>query len=550
MMKPIAFLFCSLALTASLAAQSDSSVTDTTGTVDTTPLDSSPVDAAAADEAAITISDADMLSRISLLADDSMRGRDTPSRELEKTAEWIASEFERMGLQPAGDNGGFIQRYGVVRSQWDVVESSGSMSGPSDIELVMGRDFLVVPHTRLNQRTGSFSGDLLLVQAPRDQRPFIPDSIDLEGKIIVTYHGRLPSGDNPIIPYDKRWSERGAAGVIWVMRVPEERFGLLIQAWNRSETTHERAGEHAPFVFVKDAALKDPLEEWGFDLRDLEDEANDLGEVIIRSLSGLSATFDIRRRIFKRDTPPNVVGILPGSDPDLKFEYVLYSAHMDHVGMVGRGIQCPRGDDDKDRICNGADDNASGTAAIMEIAEAFSSLPTAPRRSLVFLLVSGEEKGLWGSRAYVEEPAVPLRQTVADLNVDMIGRNWQDTIVVLGRPHSTLGSTLDSVAARHPELGLQVVDDLWPDQKFFLRSDHYNFAVRGIPILFFMNGDHEDYHKPSDEVDKIDIDKAARVARLMFYVGLEVANAGPRPEWDPEWYDRVVLDPVETSSSN
>lgn len=230
---------------------------------------------------------------------------------------------------------------------------------------------------------------------------------------------------------------------------------------------------------------------------------------------------------------PNVVGVLRGSDPALRDQYVVYSAHMDHVGM-----RAP--DASGDSIWNGADDNASGTVAVMEVAEAMASLPTPPRRSIIFLLVSGEERGLWGSAWYADHPTVPASRIVANLNADMVGRNWSDTIVAIGKEHSDLGQTLERVNAAHPELGMTAIDDLWPEQNFYGRSDHYNFALKGVPILFFFNGVHDDYHGRDDEVDRIDADKAARITRLLFYLGLEIANADDRPEWNPDSYREIV----------
>ena len=231
-------------------------------------------------------------------------------------------------------------------------------------------------------------------------------------------------------------------------------------------------------------------------------------------------------------TAPNAVGILEGGDPQLKNEYVVFSAHMDHVG-IRRAI-------DGDSIYNGADDDASGTIAVVEAAEAFASLNPRPRRSLIFLLVSGEEKGLWGSEYFSEKPTVPIERIVANLNADMVGRNWRDTIVVIGKEHSDLGTTLNRVNQQHPELNMTAIDDIWPNQRFYFRSDHYNFARKGVPILFFFNGTHADYHRPSDEVDKIDGEKASRIVKLMFYLGLDIANADQRPVWNPDSYRQIV----------
>jgi hypothetical protein len=227
---------------------------------------------------------------------------------------------------------------------------------------------------------------------------------------------------------------------------------------------------------------------------------------------------------------PNSVGILPGTDPALRDEYIVVSAHMDHVGVNGAYV--------KDSIWNGADDDASGTAGVLALAEAFAQAP--PKRSIIFLTVSGEEHGLWGSSWFVGHPPVPIDRIVADLNLDMIGRNWKDSIVVIGIEHSDLGATVAKVAAAHPELGIATMPDPWPHENFFGRSDHYNFARRGVPALFFFNGVHEDYHEPSDSPDKIDAEKESRVVRLIYYVGLWVANAPVRPKWNPDSFRKIV----------
>jgi Zn-dependent M28 family amino/carboxypeptidase len=199
-------------------------------------------------------------------------------------------------------------------------------------------------------------------------------------------------------------------------------------------------------------------------------------------------------------------------------------------------------DESGDSIFNGADDDASGTVAVMEVAQAVASLPIAPRRSMIFLLVSGEERGLWGSEYYADNPSVPVDRIVAGLNADMVGRNWPDTIVAIGKEHSDLGATLERVNGAHPEIGMTAIDDLWPEERFYFRSDHYNFARKGVPILFFFNGTHDDYHGLDDEPGRIDAEKAARIARLLFHLGVDVANADARPRWHPESYERIVTD--------
>lgn len=211
----------------------------------------------------------------------------------------------------------------------------------------------------------------------------------------------------------------------------------------------------------------------------------------------------------------NTIGWIEGSDPAFRSDYIVFSAHMDHLG-VGPPVQ-------GDAIYNGADDNASGTAAILELAEAFGRFGVQPRRSLVFIAFSAEELGLVGSRWYVDHPTFPLENTFANVNVDMIGRNWRDTIVALRSPEE-LGETAERVAEDHPELGLEVIDDPWPNLSLLSRSDQWSFIRKGVPALFFTSGLHIDYHTPLDEADRLDYEKTERVTRLLFFLALELAG--------------------------
>jgi Zn-dependent M28 family amino/carboxypeptidase len=171
---------------------------------------------------------------------------------------------------------------------------------------------------------------------------------------------------------------------------------------------------------------------------------------------------------------------------------------------------------------------------VIEIAEAFAALTDKPARSVMFVLVSGEEKGLLGSAAFVQNPPVPTTQMVANINIDMVGRNAPDTVVAIGQDYTSLGPTVQSVARRHADLRLVVAPDLWPEEQLFFRSDHFSFAVKQVPAIFFTAGLHEQYHKPSDEANLIDNDKVARVAQLLFRVAHELARTPAKPQWTPE----------------
>ena len=244
---------------------------------------------------------------------------------------------------------------------------------------------------------------------------------------------------------------------------------------------------------------------------------------------GLSGAFGgefvQRYPVSSTEQSPNVGGLLEGSDSRLRAEVVVFVAHFDHIGPTFPRGTCPV--TGADTVCNGANDNASGTAAVLELAEAFAGMEPLPKRSLLFLAVSGEEHGLWGSQYFVAHPPVPAGNIVAALDMDMIGRNAQDSIFVGGLYLSTLGDRALAMATVHREEGLRLA---YIGQG---GSDDVSFASGGIPSLMFFNGLHADYHKPSDTVDRLDPELAARVTRLVFHLGLDVANAPGRPQWKP-----------------
>jgi Zn-dependent M28 family amino/carboxypeptidase len=220
-------------------------------------------------------------------------------------------------------------------------------------------------------------------------------------------------------------------------------------------------------------------------------------------------------------TAPNAGAVLEGSDPTLKSQYVVVIAHMD-----GKGVGVPV---NGDSIYNGADDNASGTAAVLEMAEEFAGTDPHPRRSVLFLVVSGEEHGLWGTYAYLANPTVPVANIVAVLNFDMISRNSPDSVFGSGMDGSTLGDRLLEVVAAHPEEPMVFTPGPTGG------SDQVPFWERGVPFVMFFAGLNPDYHTPVDEVGRIDATKAARVTRMAFYLALRIAGDDARPAWKPGW---------------
>jgi Zn-dependent M28 family amino/carboxypeptidase len=487
-------------------------------------------DGAGARAAAASIAADDISRRIAVIAHDSMRGRPTPSPELDQVAAYIAGEFRRFGLKPLGDSGSFLQRYDIELVRVDTSRSGIAVAGGPTFRV--GRD-AAIPLTRVVE--GSASGPAVVVSGAGD--PARLDVQRLRGGVALAIVPAAPGG-----------GVSGAGNLLIGALVRSEAAAVIIVApvsdsvWASYRTVLERttlrpswertAGK--PLLLVRDPTIAPLLSEYGVSVAAARRDA----ALRIRDVPSLRLTVSVTQRAASRASAPNVVGLLEGADPALGQEYLVYSAHMDHVGVPSSGLGCRA--QGADSICNGADDDASGTVAVIEAAEAFSRLRPRPRRSIIFLTVSGEERGLWGSEYFVSRPPVPIGRIVANLNVDMVGRNWRDTIAAIGKEHSDLGATLERVAAAHPELAMTVIDDIWPEERFYFRSDHYNFARAGVPALFFFNGVHEDYHRPSDHAGKIDAEKEARIVKLLFYLGLEIANAADRPKWRPESYRQIV----------
>jgi Peptidase family M28 len=471
--------------------------------------------------AAATITPADVARRIGIIADDSMMGRDTPSRGLDMTAHYVADQFKRFGLKPGGDSGGWFQHYPITRRRLDLAtsqvvfavgatadtatlaRSARLVSGPAPAPL-SGPVFLV-----RGELTAETAGQLALkdkvVLYPLDFTKPMPESVSQAIRIM-----RLA----------------GSRAIILLSNLDSASFADRIPRNTPERTAAEVERPIAPVIEVQERAVARALGAAGVD-----PAAVRTGRPVYRDVKGLDIRVSLTDSVLSSRAAPNTVGILEGSDPVLKREFLVFSAHMDHIGIT-RG--------QPDSINNGADDDGSGTVGVVELAEAFSRTGARPKRSIIFLTVSGEEKGLWGSRYFTEHPVVPLAKVVADLNIDMIGRNWPDTVVAIGKEHSDLGATLDRVNAHHKELGMTAIDDIWPEERFYFRSDHYNFARKGVPILFFFSGVHPDYHRVTDSPDKINSEKESRILKLLFYLGQDIANASTRPAWKPASYKEIV----------
>ena len=453
---------------------------------------------------------------ITFLASDELAGRDTPSPGLETAASYLVEALQEAGVDPAGESGTFIQRFPYTRTA--MVTASRQVNyrlAGSTRELEYARDYYVIP--------GQMSAaNAEVVFGGPASRPSAGVAQIVDGKVVffTTVGNPIVGTGEDLLTAFQAAAEGRAAAVVLLLDETQEPDSITDMA---SGLQGAGLATPLPIVGLSPASGAALMVEVGLDLATLRESppANAI------SLDGItmnvSAPFEVSEH-----TPPNVVGVVRGSDPELRDEYIVYSAHFDHVGV---GIP----DEAADSIYNGADDNASGTSVLLETAAAFAALDVPPARSVIFLAVSGEEKGLLGSQHYSENPTVPIEEILMNINLDMVGRSHPDTVIGIGRQYTNLGPLTDRVLREHPDLGFTVIEDPKPEEQGFFRSDHLNFVNKDIPAIFFSAGfDHEDYHKPSDEVELINVEKAARVGRMVFHLGALVASGTVDPEWTEE----------------
>ncbi len=457
------------------------------------------------------ITAADVRQRVALLAADSLRGRDTPSAGLEQAARYIAKEFGRLGLRPAGDSG-YIQRYAIVRSRFIAESSSVTVAGPVPRRWRVGRDVYWLPSSGLAPRDLAGRA-VVLVGVPADSlRAFA--GTDLRGAVLIQL-----ADDRTDRPGTPLWLLRaaaraGAVACILVRNLPSQEFRASMTELATPRLVRPGAEAFAPFpvLQMQDATLGTYLAELGVAAAGSRPVPDTVEQIV---LPETLVRLHLVERVLSRRSAPNVLAVLPGADSSVAAQYVALAAHIDALG-VGRKIG-------GDSIYNGADDDASGTAAVLEVAEALAHGPP-PRRSVLFVLFSGTERGFWGSDYYVSRPTVPLSRLVAFLNVESISRNLPDSVAVLGKARSWLGAAADSAAARHPELGVTAVGDLWPREGYFEQSDQRLFVQRGVPSLFFFNGVHGALHAPWDDIRVVNAESAARITRYLGELVRELAN--------------------------
>jgi hypothetical protein len=481
-----------------------------------------------------TISEADFRAKLGALAHDSTRGRETPSLELERATEWVAAHFRAAGLRPEGDAGSYLQRFQLRHTQLDSLTTVS----------VSGREFSVTwtLGSEITHAVGGLPVELdavplvLLAGIPADTlRPF--GDVSVQGAAILHVIAPDQLRGSLLNPVHIRANAEGAVAHIVAIELPAERWTQLVRGSfpDRWEVVGvaARDGDRRLSVFgLQLGAASDLLRAVGEDPTTL---TKPTGQGV-RPLNGFAISVTPHYTVVQEPTVANVVGVLEGSDPNLREEAIVFTSHMDHVGVIP-GRCRPSEVVSADSVCNGADDNASGTVGVIELAEAYAALPSRPARTLIFAAMTAEERGLCGSRFYVDHPVVPLDRTTAVINLDMIARNPRDTVGFLGKDYTSLGALIDSLIHEHPELHLMPTEHAGR----YGGSDHYPFAQRGVPALFFFSGEHDDLHTAADNPERADAEQAARIVQLAFLVGLEVANAVDRPIWDPEARKDIVV---------
>lgn len=498
-----------------------------------------------------TISAAQMRDYLTFIASDEMEGRATPSRGLDTAAKFIATMLSRWGVKPGGDDGTYFQKIAMSARR---ISPEGASAAVTGRKLVYGEDY----YTRSSSSAGTVTGTLVYAGDGWMVKATGADAfkgVDVKGKIVVINMaggrraGRLQgkSGEDWADP-ETYAKSRGAVGVLY-LAAENSNWAMLRRLNDQVRFGVDKFEDNpsAPDAGMPTLVLKSSTAAQIF-----AGEASEASELYKSFAAGKSASaFDLKpEKTFAFTTTvetvhamsQNVVGIVEGSDPALKSEYVGVSAHYDHIGVTETPVN-------GDRVYNGADDDGSGTVGVLSIAEAASRAARHPKRSLLFIWHMGEERGLWGSRYFTMFPTVPLKQVSSLINIDMIGRSRKDgdtnpankeltgpnAIYVIGA--TMMSSELDSLCRKvndnYLKLGYDFkYDDPKDPNGFFFRSDHVNYARQGIPILFYFDGVHEDYHRLGDEVSKIDFDKMEHVTRTIYQTLWELANLHERVKLD------------------
>lgn len=494
-------------------------------------------------EMANTITSSELKNYLTVISSDDFEGRETGTEGQRKAAKYIAEQFKMMGLPTVGEDDSHFQNIAFTRERW------------KDIELNINKkkfkhqwQYYAYPNTNSDKHIET-KKVLFLGYGIDDEKYSDYKGVNVKDKVLLIYDGEPMTkegvshltGSKETTNWTSNWRkkakiafEKGANAVLII----DNNFKKNLQDFNKFLlTTGMRygAGEfpeknYANNLFISTEVAKALIGKNYNKVISARDEIKASGQP--KNLK-LKAKLKLnQKKAVRQVLGSNVLGFIEGTDEKLKHEVVVVTAHYDHLGKKGESI------------FNGADDNGSGTSSVLEIAEALveaKSKGHGPRRSVLCMLVSGEEKGLLGSKYYSEFPIFPLENTVANVNVDMVGRvdkrhkDNPNYIYVIGsdRLSTDLHKINEDANQNFTNLELDYkYNDPKDPNRYYYRSDHYNFAEKGIPAIFYFSGTHKDYHKPSDTIEKINFEKMEKIAKLVFHTTWELANRDERIKVD------------------
>ncbi|WP_372625659.1 M28 family metallopeptidase [Arsukibacterium sp.] len=511
-------------------------------------------------------------AHLQFLASDELEGRDTGSRGHQIAANYIASQFQALGLAPAGDNNSYFQQVPLrsARVQQDSVKLSFSR-GETAWQLSYPQQFF--SGASINRTEVAVSAPLVFVSYGLVSEEFgLNDyaGLDVSGKIVVQLAGlpaALPSEERAYLGSIKAKlaAERGAIGVITIHTPQQEKTrpyanSLLylntprlawLNAAGEPGAADDRLQAGAYLHPEAAASLFEQEQQSLADIFSMLDAEKHPAGFALSSIASISAS-----SAHQQISSPNVIGVLEGSDPVLRDEYVVITAHSDHIGF-SNDLRS------EDKINNGAMDNAAGMAILLETARMFSELTLKPKRSILFVVVTAEEKGLLGADYFANNPTRPIASLVANVNLDMpvLLYPFAD-LIAFGANHSTLGQVVAQAAAKE---GIALSEDPMPEQAIFTRSDHFTLVKQGVPAVFLMTGftskePEQDggkiwgsffakhYHKPSDDIASLSkeygpirYDAGAVFADINFNIARDIANTLQRPLWKADSFFNKVF---------
>ncbi|HUD92820.1 M28 family metallopeptidase [Sphingobium sp.] len=495
-------------------------------------------------------------AHVEFLADDLLKGRDTGSEGHEIAARYVASQFDGLGLKSAGDKDGWLQRITFQKTEFGKTPATLTVTGAGGAKSFTHAGDVIVGINAAEPHLDVTAPLVFVGYGLENKRLGLDDyaGLDVKGKIVVTLRGYpkgLPSEEGAHLSATKgKVAEaHGAIGMLslgTIQSMKARPWTRMVQFADEPDFTWV-SPEGVPFNAAPglraSAALSDPAAEAVFAgapttiaaIRKMADKAG--GEP--RGFALKTSVTIKADTVSERVISPNVVAILPGSDPKLKDEYVVLSAHLDHIGISPAKPGDPA---DKDGINNGALDNGAGIATMLEVARAMAQSPDKPRRSIIFLASTGEEKGLLGADYFARHPAVPVKQIVGNVDLDMPLLLYPFTdLIAFGADHSTLGPIVAKAVA---PMGVKLSPDPMPQETIFVRSDHYMFVKQGVPAVFlatgYANGGEKAwgeflggaYHHPGDDMmQKIDWKTGARFAEANYRITRAMADGDTPPQW-------------------